>query len=82
MLEVAQTKAHNVGYAERRAQEIAMGEAEEYSMEGRLFCEITSQSLVIKFPIKYWFVNFVCVNIIDEVTLVMEEITEKEKDLK
>ena len=52
LLEVAQTKADNCGYAERRAQEMAsVGEMEDYSLE-------------------------------EEVTLAMEEIQEKEKDLK
>ena len=54
LLEVAQTKADNCGYAERRAQEMANstgGDMEDYSLE-------------------------------EEVTIAMEEILEKEKDMK
>ena len=37
MLEVAQTKAENTGYAERRAQEMANGDMmEDYSLEGKV----------------------------------------------
>ena len=36
MLEVAQAKTDNVGYAERRAQEMASGDMmEDYSLEGK-----------------------------------------------
>lgn len=35
LLEVAQTKAENTGYAERRAQEMAGGDMEDYSLEGK-----------------------------------------------
>ena len=36
LLEVAQTKADNAGYAERRAQEMANGDMmEDYSLEGK-----------------------------------------------
>ena len=70
MLEVAQAKAYNTGYAERRAQEIANGDTEEYSMEGKKHFTNFRQSY------NYLFSN------IDEVTLVMEEITEKEKDYR
>ena len=36
MLEVAQAKTDNVGYAERRAQEMAGGDmTEDYSLEGK-----------------------------------------------
>ena len=36
LLEVAQEKADNTSYAERRAQEMASGDMEEYSLEGKL----------------------------------------------
>ncbi len=35
ILDVAQNKADNVGYAERRAQEMASGDMDEYSLEGK-----------------------------------------------
>ena len=36
ILNDAQTKAENIGYAERRAQEMACGDMEDYSLEGKL----------------------------------------------
>ena len=51
LLEVAQQKTEQCGYAERRAQEMGAGDMDDYSLE-------------------------------EEVTLAMEEILEKEKDMK
>ena len=43
MLEVAQTKAENTGYAERRAQEMANGDMmEDYSLEGKVVARYTN----------------------------------------
>ena len=35
LLDDARSKADNTGYAERRAQEMANGDMEDYSLEGR-----------------------------------------------
>lgn len=35
ILNMAQSKADNTGYAERRAQEMANGDLEDYSLEGK-----------------------------------------------
>ena len=35
ILDEARSKADNIGYAERRAQEMACGDMEDYSLEGK-----------------------------------------------
>lgn len=72
LLDVAQTKAENCGYAERRAQEMAnaCGDLDDYTLEGKLPAYI---NLNIRMNLT---------TCIEEVTLAMEEILEKEKDLK